>query len=149
MVYRDITPLGSDGPAMRAVTDALIEPFAGGFDIAGRLQALAVLFLGRVAAAPGGRIRPVRRARQPPQPAAAASCALEYGTATIDGPYVLVRGERVLLVDDILAAGGPLTAAQSLVADLGAEVIGPAVVLELPELGGRRLTGDVHAVFAG
>src|SRR5699024_8131818 len=84
-----------------------------------------------------------------PKPAAAVSYSLEYGTATIEGPDVLDRGERVLLVDDILATGGTLTAAQSLVADLGAEVIGSAVVLELPELCGRRLTGDVHAVFAG
>ena len=60
---------------------------------------------------------------------------------------MLKEGERVLLVDDILATGGTLTAAQALVADLGAEVIGSAVVLELADLGGRSLTGDVHTVF--
>src|SRR5699024_9619197 len=79
-------------------------------------------------------ILPIRKAGKLPKPAAAVSYSLEYGTATIEGPDVLDRGERVLLVDDILATGGTLTAAQSLVADLGAEVIGSAVVLELPEL---------------
>lgn len=75
------------------------------------------------------------------------SYSLEYGTATIEGPDVLKEGERVLLVDDILATGGTLSAAQALVKDLGAEVVGSAVVLELLDLGGRQLTGDVHTLF--
>jgi adenine phosphoribosyltransferase len=149
VVFRDISPLLADGPAMRAVTEALIEPFAGGFDIVGGLEARGFLFAGTIAAITGVGILPIRKAGKLPKPAAAVSYSLEYGTATIEGPDVLDRGERVLLVDDILATGGTLTAAQSLVADLGAEVIGSAVVLELPELGGHRLTGDVHAVFAG
>ena len=149
VVFRDISPLLADGPAMRAVTEALIEPFAGGFDIVGGLEARGFIFAGTIAAITGVGILPIRKAGKLPKPAAAVSYSLEYGTATIEGPDVLDRGERVLLVDDILATGGTLTAAQSLVADLGAEVISSAVVLELPELGGRRLTGDVHAVFAG
>ena len=91
---------------------------------------------------------PIRKAGKLPRPAAAVSYTLEYGTATIEGPDVLKKGERVLLIDDILATGGTLTAAQSLVADLGAEVIGSAVVLELTALGGREHTGEVHTLFA-
>lgn len=148
VVFRDISPLLADGPAMRAVTEALIEPFAGQFDIVGGLEARGFLFAGTIAAITGVGILPIRKAGKLPRPAAAVSYSLEYGTATIEGPDVLEKGERVLLVDDILATGGTLTAAQSLVADLGADVIGSAVVLELLELGGRKLTGDVHTVFA-
>src|SRR5699024_1604387 len=138
-----------DGPAMRAVTEALIEPFAGGFDIVGGLEARGLLFAGTIAAITGVGILPIRNAGKLPKPAAAVSYSLEYGAATIEDPDVWHRGAPVLLRDDILPPGGTLTAAPSLVADLGAEVIGSAGVLELPELGGRRPTGDVHAVFAG
>ena len=148
VVFRDISPLLADGPAMRAVTEALIEPFAGGFDIVGGLEARGFLFAGTIAAITGVGILPIRKAGKLPKPAAAVSYSLEYGTATIEGPDVLSKGARVLLVDDVLATGGTLTAAQSLVKDLGAEVVGSAVVLELVGLGGRERTGEVHSLFA-
>ena len=145
--FRDISPLLADGVAMRAVTEALIAPFEGHFDIVGGLEARGFLFAGTIATMTGVGILPIRKAGKLPRPAAAVSYSLEYGTATIEGPDVLKVGERVLLVDDILATGGTLTAAQALVGDLGAQVIGSAVVLELTDLGGRSLTGDVHTVF--
>ncbi|GAA1935263.1 adenine phosphoribosyltransferase [Brevibacterium antiquum] len=145
--FRDISPLLADGAAMRAVTEALIAPFEGQFDIVGGLEARGFLFAGTIAAMTGVGILPIRKAGKLPRPAAAVSYSLEYGTATIEGPDVLKSGERVLLVDDILATGGTLTAAQALVKDLGAAVIGSAVVLELEALGGRKLTGDVHTLF--
>ena len=146
--FRDISPLIADGPALRAVTEALIAPFEGQFDIVGGLEARGFLFAGTIAAMTGVGILPIRKAGKLPRPAAAVSYSLEYGTATIEGPDVLKEGERVLLVDDILATGGPLSAAQALVKELGAEVVGSAVVLELTALGGRSLTGEVHTVFA-
>ena len=148
IIFRDITPLIADGPALRAVTEALIAPFEGQFDIVGGLEARGFLFAGTIAAMTGVGILPIRKAGKLPRPAAAVSYSLEYGTATIEGPDVLKEGERVLLVDDILATGGTLSAAQALVKELGAEVVGSAVVLELTALGGRSLTGDVHTVFA-
>ncbi|TSI15981.1 adenine phosphoribosyltransferase [Brevibacterium aurantiacum] len=146
--FRDISPLIADGPALRAVTEALIAPFEGQFDIVGGLEARGFLFAGTIAAMTGVGILPIRKAGKLPRPAAAVSYSLEYGTATIEGPDVLKKGERVLLVDDILATGGTLSAAQALVRELGAEVVGSAVVLELKDLRGRSLTGDVHTVFA-
>lgn len=147
-MFRDISPLLADGPAMRAVTEALIEPFAGQFDIVGGLEARGFLFAGAISTMTGAGILPIRKAGKLPRPAAAVSYTLEYGTATIEGPDVLKEGERVLLIDDILATGGTLTAAQALVRDLGAEVVGSAVVLELTALGGREHTGEVHTLFA-
>lgn len=146
--FRDISPLIADGPALRAVTEALIAPFEGQFDIVGGLEARGFLFAGTIAAMTGVGILPIRKAGKLPRPAAAVSYSLEYGTATIEVPDVLKEGERVLLVDDILATGGTLSAAQALVKELGAEVVGSAVVLELTALGGRSLTGEVHTVFA-
>jgi adenine phosphoribosyltransferase len=146
--FRDISPLIADGPALRAVTEALIAPFAGQFDFVGGLEARGFLFAGTIAAMTGVGILPIRKAGKLPKPAAAASYSLEYGTATIEAPDVLGEGARVLLVDDILATGGTLSAAQALVADLGAEVIGSAVVLELTGLGGREHAGEVHALFS-
>lgn len=146
--FRDISPLIADGPALRAVTEALIAPFEGQFDIVGGLEARGFLFAGTIAAMTGVGILPIRKAGKLPRPAAAVSYSLEYGTATIEGPDVLKEGERVLLVDDILATGGTLSAAQALVKELGAEVVGSAVVLELTAFGGRSLTGEVHTVFA-
>ena len=148
VMFRDISPLLADGPAMRAVTEALIEPFAGQFDIVGGLEARGFLFAGAISTMTGAGILPIRKAGKLPRPAAAVSYTLEYGTATIEGPDVLKEGERVLLIDDILATGGTLTAAQALVRDLGAEVVGSAVVLELTALGGREHTGEVHTLFA-
>ncbi|HHX46503.1 MAG TPA: adenine phosphoribosyltransferase, partial [Brevibacterium sp.] len=103
---------------------------------------------GAISTMTGAGILPIRKAGKLPRPAAAVSYTLEYGTATIEGPDVLKEGERVLLIDDILATGGTLTAAQALVRDLGAEVVGSAVVLELTALGGREHTGEVHTLFA-
>lgn len=145
--FRDISPLLADGPAFTAVTKALIAPFVGRFDFVGGLEARGFLFAGAIAAMTGVGILPIRKAGKLPRPAAAVSYSLEYGTATIEAPAVLSPGDRVLLVDDILATGGTLTAAQALVSELGAEVVGSAVVLELTDLGGRAHTGDVHTVF--
>lgn len=146
--FRDISPLLADGAAFNAVTDALIAPFVGHFDFVGGLEARGFLFAGAISAKTGAGILPIRKAGKLPKPAAAVSYTLEYGTATIEAPDVLRPGDRVLLVDDILATGGTLTAAQALVTELGAEVVGSAVVLELIDLGGRAHTGDVHTVFA-
>ena len=102
--FRDISPLIADGPALRAVTEALIAPFEGQFDIVGGLEARGFLFAGTIAAMTGVGILPIRKAGKLPRPAAAVSYSLEYGTATIEGPDVLKEGERVLLVDDILTS---------------------------------------------
>lgn len=147
VLFRDISPLLADGDAMHEVTDALVTPFLGSFDIVGGIEARGFLLAGYIAAKAGTGMLPIRKAGKLPRPAAAVSYALEYGTATIEGPDVLQPGERVLLLDDVLATGGTLAAAQKLVADLGAEVAGSAVILELDGLGGRANVGDVHTVF--
>ncbi|WP_119695896.1 adenine phosphoribosyltransferase [Microbacterium halotolerans] len=147
VLFRDISPLIADGGAMRAVCDAIVEPFRGSFDIVAGIEARGFLIAGYIAAQTGVGMLPIRKAGKLPRPAAAVSYSLEYGTATIEGPDVLKPGERVLLLDDVLATGGTLAAAQQLVSDLGAVVAGTGVILELTGLSGREHAGDVRTVF--
>lgn len=147
VLFRDISPLLADATALRDVCDALIEPFRGQFDIVGGIEARGFLLAGFIAAQTGVGMLPIRKAGKLPKPAAAVSYELEYGTATIEAPGVIEPGERVLLVDDVLATGGTIAAAKQIIAQLGAETIGSAVILELTDLHGRAHAGDVHTVF--
>lgn len=148
VLFRDITPLLSDAQAFRATTDALIEPFLGTFDVVAGIEARGFLLSGAAAIASGTGTVPIRKAGKLPLPAARAEYALEYGTAVIEMHADLPKGSRILLVDDVLATGGTLQAAQGLVRELGYEVAGVAALFEIPELGGRAVVGDVHTVFS-
>ena len=147
VMFRDITPLLADAAALRAVIDAMIEPFAGEFDVVAGVEARGFLLAGAIAIAADTGLVPIRKAGKLPRPAASVSYALEYGTATIEAHHDMAPGTRMLLVDDVLATGGTLVAAHELAATLGITVVGTTVLMELEALGGRALVGDVHAVF--
>ncbi len=147
ILFRDISPLLADGSAMRTVVDALIEPFAGQFDVIAGVEARGFLLAGAAAVAAGVGMAPIRKAGKLPRPAATVSYDLEYGTASIEMAADLPPGTRVLLVDDVLATGGTLQAAQRLIAQLGYRVAGTAALMELVDLGGREVCGPVHTVF--
>ncbi|GAA1954920.1 adenine phosphoribosyltransferase [Microbacterium deminutum] len=145
--FRDITPLLADAAALRAVIDAMIEPFAGQFDVVAGVEARGFLLAGALATAAEVGLVPIRKAGKLPRPAASVSYALEYGEATIEVHDDVPAGTRMLLVDDVLATGGTLAAAHQLAAALGVVVVGTTVLMELEALGGRAVVGDVHAVF--
>ena len=145
--FRDITPLLADADALRTVIDAMIEPFAGEFDVVAGVEARGFLLAGAIAIAAGVGLVPIRKAGKLPRPAASVSYALEYGTATIEAHDDIGPGTRMLLVDDVLATGGTLVAAHQLAAELGITIVGTSVLMELEALGGRAVVGDVHAVF--
>lgn len=147
VLFRDITPLLADAAAFAAVVDALIEPFAGSFDLVAGVEARGFLLAGAAAAASGTGLVPIRKAGKLPRPAASVAYALEYGEAVIEAHDDIPAGARVLLIDDVLATGGTLAAARELVHRLGGEVIGVSVLMELDALGGRAVLGDAHAVF--
>ena len=111
VMFRDITPLLADAAALRAVIDAMIAPFEGGFDVVAGIEARGFLLAGAVAVAADVGLVPIRKAGKLPRPAASVSYALEYGTATIEVHDDIAEGTRVLLVDDVLATGGTLQAA--------------------------------------
>ena len=124
ILFRDITPLLADAVALRTTVEALIEPFAGTFDVVAGVEARGFLLAGAVAIAAGVGLVPVRKAGKLPRPAASVAYALEYGEATIEVHDDLSPGTRVLLVDDVLATGGTLAAAHRLFAELGETVVG-------------------------
>lgn len=147
ILFRDISPLLADPAALRAVVDAVIEPFADGFDVVAGVEARGFLLAGAVAIAAGVGMAPIRKAGKLPRPAASVDYALEYGTASIEMSDDLARGTRVLLVDDILATGGTLRAGQGLLEELGLVLAGTAVIMELDGLGGQAACGPVHSIF--
>jgi adenine phosphoribosyltransferase len=149
VMFKDITPMLADHGALRAVVDALA---AAGRDEAGRPVVDKVLGMesrGFILGAPvalelGVGFVPVRKAGKLPRETHAVSYELEYGRATLELHRDAVRpGERVLLVDDVLATGGTARATVELVERCGAEVHGFAVLMELAFLPGRAALGEV------
>lgn len=147
ILFRDIMPLLADARALRATTDALIEPFAGSFDVVAGIEARGFILAGAAAIAAGVGFAPIRKAGKLPRPAAAVDYALEYGTATVEMHDDLPAGTRILLIDDVLATGGTLAAGREIVQSLGYTVAGIGVLFEIDGLGGRDVIGDLHTVF--
>jgi adenine phosphoribosyltransferase len=149
ILFKDITPLLDDAAALGAVVEALA---AQGRDESGRVVVDRVLgmesrgfILGApVALALGVGFVPVRKAGKLPRATYAVSYALEYGEATLEVHQdALQPGDRVLLVDDVLATGGTAKATMDLVERCGGSVHAVAMLMELSFLPGRDALGDV------
>jgi adenine phosphoribosyltransferase len=142
IVFKDITPLLGDGAALGAVVAALAAGYGQVDKVAG-IEARGFILAASVACHLGCGFVPVRKQGKLPAPTYAQSYQLEYGTATIEVHQdAFVPGERVLIVDDVLATGGTAQAAADLVRRAGGEVAGIAVILELAFLEGRaKLSG--------
>ncbi len=151
VLFKDITPLLADGPALGAVVDAIAAPHrAGGaeVDVVVGIEARGFMFAVPVAVALGVGFVPVRKVGKLPSATVGAAYELEYGTAEVEmHADALHPGQRVLLVDDVLATGGTLAASVSLVEGLGGVVVAVSVVVELVDLGGRQRLAP-HAVHA-
>ena len=143
VVFKDITPLLGDGPALRTVVSALATGH-GPIDKVAGIEARGFILAASAACQLGTGFVPVRKQGRLPGPTFTQSYQLEYGTATLEIHQDAFRpGERVLIVDDVLATGGTAEATASLVRRAGAEIAGVAVVLELTFLGGRaKLSGE-------
>jgi adenine phosphoribosyltransferase len=142
VMFKDITPLLADGPAFRQVVAALAGVYTGVDKVAG-IEARGFILAAPVACALGSGFVPIRKQGKLPGPSYAETYALEYGTATIEVHQdAFAPGDRVLLVDDVLATGGTAAASADLVRRSGATVAGVVVLLELGFLDGRsRLPG--------
>lgn len=147
ILFRDITPLLADAEALRVTTEAIVEPFAGQFDVIAGIEARGFLIASAAAISAGVGLIPIRKAGKLPRPAVSVDYALEYGTATIEMHDDLPADSRVLLIDDVLATGGTLAAGRQLIERLGSHVAGISVLFEIDGLGGRDLIGDLHTVF--
>lgn len=143
VVFKDITPLLADHDGFTEVVTALAD---SGRDAAGApvidkvlgMEARGFILAAPVALALGAGFVPVRKAGKLPRDTHAVSYALEYGEATLELHHDAVApGERVLIVDDVLATGGTVGATIELARRCGAEVVGVAVLMELSFLPGR------------
>lgn len=142
--FKDLTPLLADAGALAATVDALAQPFADErIDVVLGVEARGFIVAAPVALRLGAGFVPARKSGKLPWRVVSETYSLEYGEAALEIHEDAVRpGQRVLVVDDVLATGGTATAAVALVERLGAEVAGLSFVLELTALGGRaRLEG--------
>lgn len=147
--FMDLTPVLADGPALALVSDALVAPFAGEYDIIAGIEARGFAFAAAAAARTGFGVLLIRKAGKLPGERIAESYVLEYGVATLEVHVDQVPpGTRVLLIDDVLATGGTITAAATLIERAGWTVAGISVVLEIPVLDGRAAIAprDVHTI---
>ena len=138
--FRDITPLLANAAAMRHLTAALVEGYHGAIDTVAGIEARGFIFGALAAQALGVGFVPIRKPGKLPSASIGHDYALEYGTNRIEmHADALAHGERVLLVDDLLATGGTAAAAASLVEQLGAHVVACAFAIELIGLPGRAV----------
>ncbi|MBE2213832.1 MAG: adenine phosphoribosyltransferase [Opitutaceae bacterium] len=150
--FRDVATLFQDRDGLRLVVDGLAELTAGyRVDLVAAVDARGFILGGALAYRLGLPFSMVRKKGKLPHITVSADYELEYGSATIEvHADACAPGQRVLLVDDLIATGGTLLAAVKLFRGLGGEIAAIAAVIDLPELGGsRRLreTGaPVHAL---
>jgi adenine phosphoribosyltransferase len=147
--FKDLTPLLSDGPAFGATIDALVAPYGDhAIDKVLGVEARGFIFGSPVAERLGAGFVPVRKAGKLPWCVEQEAYALEYGTDLLEIHCDAVQaGQRVLIVDDVLATGGTAAATVRLVHKLGGDVVGLGFIIELAFLGGRsRLEG--HDILA-
>jgi adenine phosphoribosyltransferase len=155
VVFKDITPLLGDPEAFGAVVGAMAAQVraSGATRVAG-LEARGFILAAPVALAAGVGFVPVRKAGKLPRATYREDYELEYATATIEVHRdAFEPGERVMVVDDILATGGTAVAAAKLVRDAGAVPVGLSVLMELGFLGGRKRfaaalpDADIHTLL--
>jgi adenine phosphoribosyltransferase len=148
--FRDITPLLASGTGFRHVVAVLADRYAGKVDKVVGIEARGFIFGAAIAHAIGAGFVPIRKPGKLPSESIGHDYELEYGTnrveVHVDG---LVKGERALVVDDLLATGGTALAALALVERCGATIVECAFVIELLDLPGRsRLEKRGHRVHA-
>jgi adenine phosphoribosyltransferase len=151
ILFRDVTTLFADPRGFRMCVDQLLQPYAGlRIDKVVGLEARGFILGGAVAHQLSTGFVPIRKQGKLPGPVISQAYTLEYGAAVVEVHRdALQPGEKVLLVDDLLATGGTAEAGIALIERLGAEVVGCAFVVDLPDLGGRkRLEAMGMAVYA-
>ncbi|NBZ89853.1 adenine phosphoribosyltransferase [Stagnihabitans tardus] len=154
ILFRDVTTLFADPRGFRMAVDQLLAPYAGArIDKVAGLEARGFILGGAVAHQLSTGFVPIRKKGKLPGAVISEAYQLEYGEAVVEvHDDALQPGEKVLLVDDLLATGGTAEAGIKLIERLGGVVVGCAFVIDLPDLGGRKrleaLGMEVHALCA-
>ena len=144
VTFRDITPLIGDGPAFRSAIDGLAETAAGrAVDRVVGVESRGFIVAAPVADRIGAAFVPVRKAGKLPWAVVREEYDLEYGSDKLEIHRDAVHpGERILIIDDVLATGGTAAATAKLVETLGGEIAGLSFLIELDALKGRSKLGE-------
>ena len=144
ILFRDITPLLKDKGGFRAAIDLFVERYkTESIDVVVGIEARGYMFGAPLAYALGAGFVPVRKPGKLPGTKFTESYALEYGTNSLEiHDDAVGHGQRVVIVDDLLATGGTAAATGRLLSKLGADLAGYAFLIELAALGGRNALGE-------
>jgi len=149
--FWDITPLVKSPVALHEAVDGLVEPFAdAGVNLVAGMEARGFIFGALAAAKLNVGFIPLRKPGKLPYDVQSQRYDLEYGSASLEVHLDAVeRGDRVLLVDDLIATGGTAAASCELIRSLGGDIVGCTFVVELEALGGRaQLAGErIHTLL--
>lgn len=157
IMFRDVTTLFADPRGFRMAIDQMLHPYAGEpIDKVVGLEARGFILGGAIAHQLSVGFVPIRKKGKLPGTVISQEYKLEYGEAIVEIHDDAIKpGERILVVDDLLATGGTAAAGISLIERLGGEIVSCAFIIDLPDLGGRKVLEDlgmeVHAlcVFEG
>jgi adenine phosphoribosyltransferase len=140
IMFRDITTLLGDARAFRATVDRLVQPWAGGkIDKVAGIEARGFILGGAVAHQVSAGFIPIRKKGKLPFKRVSVGYSLEYGLDEMEmHEDALAPGERVVLVDDLIATGGTAEAAVKLLRQMGGDVLAACFVIDLPDLGGAE-----------
>ncbi|MCC7145628.1 MAG: adenine phosphoribosyltransferase [Phycisphaeraceae bacterium] len=152
IVFKDITPLLRNPAGLAMAVELMANPFRGkGVEVVVGTESRGFIFGVAVAQALSAGFVPIRKPKKLPYKTVGIDYALEYGTDRLEvHTDAVTKGQRVLMVDDLLATGGTMKASCQLIAGLGAKLMGISVLIELAFLNGKaQLTpfADVHAVL--
>jgi adenine phosphoribosyltransferase len=151
IIFQDITPLLADPALFRTAVEALAQPFVGaGITRVAGIEARGFIFAAPLAVVLGAGFIPIRKSGKLPWDRHQETYALEYGIDALEVHRDAAgAGDRVLIVDDVLATGGTAAAAERLLARLGAVVAGHAFLLEIRGLDGvSRLSAPAHRLLS-
>ena len=152
IMFRDITTLLGNARAFRRAVDELVQPWAGAkIDKVAGIEARGFILGGAVAHQISAGFIPIRKKGKLPHTTVRIAYSLEYGIDEMEiHEDAVMRGERVIVVDDLVATGGTAEGAIKLLQQMGAEVLAACFIIDLPDLGGaekiRRLGVPVHTL---
>ena len=154
IMFRDITTLLGDARAFRRAVDELVQPWAGAkIDKVAGIEARGFIIGGAVAHQVSAGFVPIRKKGKLPHQTVRMAYALEYGTDEMEMHVdAISKGDRVVLVDDLIATGGTAEGAVKLLRQQGAQVLAACFIIDLPELGGadklRKMDVPVRTLIA-
>ena len=145
ILFRDITTLLGNAKAFRRSVDELVHPYAGAkVDQIAGIEARGFILGGAVAHQLSAGFVPIRKKGKLPYDTVRVTYSLEYGVDEMEmHKDAITEGEKVILVDDLIATGGTAEGAVKLLRGMGAEIVAACFVIDLPDLGGRRKLEDL------